>query len=411
MRTIIRGARLIDGTGVDPIPQASIEVSEGKVSRVGRQMMAPDQCSEVIDVDGKTVLPGFIDAHVHLAWAAGKSVSVPDLTLTALSNAQCALRHGITTLRDVGAVHGIPVAIRRAVMRGQVLGPRLLCSAGIVCMTGGHGWEFGGEADGVDGVLRAVRKQIREGADFIKVCTTHRAPRPEFSQSEMDALVTEAHRLGRKVACHAGVEPGYGIAVRAGVDSIEHGAMPSDDTLQEMVERGTALVPTLTVMGHGFSALNRYGQPPIKLSELLEDSTDDYDDALAYFDQSIIRLPEVLKYAVKNRIPIGAGTDAPLQNLPFYSLIYEMELLVKYGLTPMQSLMAATSVNARVLGIADKTGAIRPGLDADIVVIDGDPLEDITRVRNVDLVLRRGRLVPEPSPIPAPYCSTVDQGR
>ena len=269
-------------------------------------------------------------------------------------------------------------------------------------MTGGHGWQGGVQADGIDGIIRAVREMVRDGADFIKTTSSHRAHRPEYTLEEMMALVSEAHRLGKKVACHVGIEPGYGIAVRAGVDSIEHGCIPSDETLQEMALRHTPVSPTLSVMGNGFYEVNKFGRPPKSLDQFYTKDLDDFEDVRDYFENSTRRVREVISFARRNGIPIGAGTDAPLQNLPYYAVIYEMDRLVEFGLEPMEAIMAATSVNARILGLESKIGSLRPGLLADVIAVEGDPLSDITKMRNIRFVMKEGVVVPDPEPAPGP---------
>jgi len=390
---ILRDVRLIDGSGTDPQASVAILVEQGKVVSITSEPPRPTGDDKVIDLDGRTLIPGLIDTHVHVGFDMTRPL--PDLAYYCLSLVQGALQRGVTTLRDVGSRDGVAIALRRAIARGQVWGPRLMCSGRLITMTGGHasGNPFALEADGIDGVIRAVRKEISAGADLIKVCTTHRAPRPEFTLEELTALVVEAHRLDRKVACHAGNEPGMGLAVAAGVDSIEHGALPSDETIAEMGRRGTAWVPTLCVMGHGFDAINPISNPPVSLANLLLTEIDDYEDNRKYFDDSFKRYPYVFKQAKEHGILIGAGTDAPLQNLPYWSVQDEVVLLVQYGLSPMEALMAATSNNAQILGLESEIGQIKPGMTADLVALSGDPLSDITAVRNVSLVIHKGVVI------------------
>ncbi|MDP2859142.1 MAG: amidohydrolase family protein [Bacillota bacterium] len=396
MKKLIKCGTLVDGSGSEPVKGATLVIEDGIIKEVLASAPPVDQDTVVIDLSAKTVMPGLIDTHVHLTMGANPAAPVPEITLQTLNAAQDALRHGVTTLRDVGSGHGIGLAIRRAVARGLVLGPRVWSAHRIVTMTGGHAWQGGIQADGKDAILRAVREMVRDGADFIKTTASHRAPRPEYTQEEIDLLVAEAHRLGKKVACHVGLEPGYGMAVRAGVDSVEHGTIPTDETLEEMARRRTPVIPTLMVMGNGFYKVNRFGRPPKSLDQFYLRDLDDFEHIRDYFEESTNRVRHVIAFARKHGIPVGAGTDSPLQNLPFYSVIYETERLVEFGLEPMQAIMAATSVNARVMGLENKIGTLAPGLVADVIAVDGDPLADITKVRNVCFVMKEGKVIPDP---------------
>jgi len=402
LKTVIKCGTLIDGSGAEPVKGAAVVIEDKIIKEVLATAPPVDQDTTVIDLSDKTVMPGLTDAHVHLTYGGNPSTPVPELTLQTLSAAQEALRHGVTTLRDVGSAQGIGLGIRRAVARGLVTGPRVWSASKMLGMTGGHGWHGGVEADGKDAILQAVRTMVRDGADFIKVSSSHREPRPEYTQEEMDLFVAEAHRLGKRVACHVGLEPGYGIAVRAGVDSIEHGTIPTDETLLEMARRKTPVNPTLMVMGNGFYQVNRFGRPPKSLDQFYLPDMDDFEFVRDYFAQSTIRVREVIAYARTHGIPVGAGTDSPLQNLPFYSVIYETERLVEFGLLPMEAIMAATSVNAREMGLENKIGSIAPGLFADVIAVDGDPLADITKVRNVCFVMKEGKVIPGPEAAPGP---------
>ena len=402
MRTYIKVDSVIDATGRDPFGPATVTVEDNKIAAIDERVIVPEQGAQVIDLPGCTLLPGYMDAHVHVTGVSsrGPVPPAPDLAYRTLGSVQTALRHGVTTIRDVGSYHGIPVALRRAVARGQITGPRLICCAKLLAMTGGHAYQLGMEVDGVDNIVRAVREQIRDGADFIKTVTTHRAPLPEFTQEELDALVREAHRLNRKVSCHAGIEPGIGMAVRAGVDSIEHCWIASDDTLEEMKRRGTAITPTLAIASFSWDWPNPAKTPAVSPA-MADYYIDQVEHMRNYFTGTMKRLPYVVKWAKENGLMICAGTDAPLNDLPYYAVIYEMELLVKFGLTPMEAIIAATANNAKLFDIDKKVGRIVPGLLADLVAVSGNPLEDIKNVRNVCFVMREGKPVHDPEPSPA----------
>jgi imidazolonepropionase-like amidohydrolase len=403
MTTHIHVSRVIEGSGREPFGPATVRVEEGIITAVHQGTTGKEQGVRHVDLPGCTLLPGFMDAHVHVTGVNSKGPvpPAPDLAYRTLSSCLSALRHGVTTIRDVGSYHGIPVALRRAIARKHLVGPRLVCCAKLVAMTGGHAYQLGLEADGVDAVVKAIREQVRDGADFIKAVTTHRAPLPEFTQAELDALVAEAHRLSRKVSCHAGIEPGVMMAVQAGVDSIEHGWIASEETLQEMSRRGTVLVPTIAVTGWAFDYPGEPVITPLREAQIRQmnlDNVDILDHMRTYSAGTRQRLPEVVRRARELGIMICAGTDAPLAELPYHAVIYEMELLVKFGLTPLEAIAAATANNARLFAIDHLVGQVRPGLAADLVAVQGNPADDIRHARSVCFVMRDGAIIPDPEP-------------
>lgn len=398
MRKLLYVDSVIDGTGAPPEGPATVVVEGGKIASVekGHIKKGSEDCA--VDLTGCTLLPGFMDSHLHVTGISIRDVvpPAPDLAYRTLSNMQAALRHGVTTIRDAGSALGVPVALRRAIARGDFQGPRLLCCGQLLSITGGHVYQVAVEVDGVDECVKAVRSHVKDGVDWIKIVTTHRAPRGEFTQEELDALVTEAHRLGKRVACHAGIEPGIGMAVKAGVDSVEHCSIASDESLWGMKEKGIAVVPTL--------AINRftwdYPEPYRGDFSFLSVNMDEAQDAANYFQGSVDRLPGVVKFARENGLLIGSGTDAPLGGLPYYATIYEMGLLVKFGLTPLEAIGAATHNNAKILGVEKITGSVKPGLAADLVAVEGCPAENIDHVRNVRFVMKDGCIVRDPQSAP-----------
>lgn len=406
MATYINVERVIDGSGREPFGPATVVVEGETITRVAKVPVAAGQSDNVVDLPGCTLLPGFMDAHVHVTGvnSRGPVPPAPDLAYRTLSSCLSALRHGVTTIRDVGSYHGIPVALKRAIMRKHLVGPRLVCCAKLVAMTGGHAAGLGTEADGIDGVVRAVREQVRDGADFIKTVTTHRAARGEYTQAELDALVTAAHRLDRKVSCHAGVEPGIAMAVEAGVDSVEHGWIASDESLQAMKRRGTVLVPTLAVTNWAFDYPGEPVLTPTRQAQQAQtylENIDVLEDLKSYMEGTRRRLPDVMRLAKEYGLTICAGTDAPLAELPYHAVIYEMELLVKFGLSTLEAITAATWNNARLFGLDAKVGKVEAGLAADLVAVAGDPADRIADVRNVCFVMRDGAIIPDPEPTKA----------
>ncbi|MDP2856852.1 MAG: amidohydrolase family protein [Bacillota bacterium] len=403
MRTVIKVDRVIDGSGRDAFGPAAVVVEDNLITLVREGPMGLEQDTRIVDLPGCTLMPGLMDAHIHVTGitSRGPVPPAPDLAYRTLASVQSALRHGVTTIRDVGSYLGVPVALRRAIARKQVIGPRILACGKLIAMSGGHAYQLGMQADGVDEVVKAVREQFRDGADFIKTVTTHRAALPEFTQPELDALVAEAHRLGRKVACHAGIEPGIGMAVRAGVDSIEHCWIPSDETLAAIKARGTAIVPTLAITGFGYSYPERPQASAERTAAMLYENVDQAEAIKSYFEGTFQRLPYVMRFAKENGLLVGAGTDAPITELPYHSVIYEVELLAKFGFDAMEAICAATSNNARILGLDRVVGKIEPGLAADVIAVRGDPLQDVRALRDVCFVMRDGQVIPDPEPTQA----------
>jgi len=254
-RVILRGAALFDGTGRPPQRGLAVVVDGDRIADVQRDGNVGEPASaRVVDLTGCTLLPGLIDLHVHVGFGTHMAGHHPaSVALRAARNVRTTLLSGITTLRDVGTLDGIAIALRDAVARGDVPGSRIVPCGKIICMTGGHGSEppappgMAREADGADDCRRAVREQIKDGADAIKVTTNGPLNVVEFTQQELDAIVDEAHRCGRRVACHASILGSSQMAVRAGVDTMEHGCDLDEETARRMADQGLWLVPTLLV--------------------------------------------------------------------------------------------------------------------------------------------------------------------
>jgi imidazolonepropionase-like amidohydrolase len=346
-----------------------------------------------MDLGDVTLLPGFIDAHTHLvsqiganSFTAPVTQTLADATLGAVKYGAVTVRAGFTTVRDFGG--DATVALGKAVERGDVVAPRIVPSRHPLGITGGHcdvtGFAPGileggietGVADGVDEVLKAVRYQIKHGAQVIKTCATAGVLSMEgpvgaqqYSYEELKAMVDEAARHGIKVAAHAHGSDGILAAVRAGVASIEHGSMLTDVIIQEMKERGTYLVPTT------------YLADEIPLDEL---------PPLVRGKAELI-LPEMrrsLERAIAAGVPIAFGTDAGV--FPHGQNAGEFEIYVKLGMSPLEALRTATVHAADLLG-RDDLGFIEPGMLADIIAVPGNPLEDISVTRDVRFVMLGGR--------------------
>jgi imidazolonepropionase-like amidohydrolase len=261
--------RLIDGTGNGARERAALWVEGGRVKEVLSPREALPEGVTVVDLGDRTMLPGLIDMHVHVDYWYGQPNIMEYVegeglaALLAARNIRSSLEMGVTTVRDVSS--GTGLKLRRAVELGYVPGSRIFTSAKGICMTGGHGHECRDsvvQADGPENIRKAVREQVRAGADLIKILTSHRSEMPEYRQEELDAAVDEAHRLGFRVACHAGIMPGAKMAILAGVDTIEHGTHLTNECRELMAERGTFLIPTMIAYHSGGVAARRAKADP-----------------------------------------------------------------------------------------------------------------------------------------------------
>jgi imidazolonepropionase-like amidohydrolase len=399
----LTGGRLFDGRAVREA--AGVLVSDGRIKRVGLAGDAAPDGARIVDLAGRTLMPGLIDAHVHLKAPALEPVhgaeplwpQTPGLFVaSALTRL---LRMGFTTVRDVGSYGDEVVAARQAMRYGAFRGPRVLTCGQIVSATApGHRF-FAGmyrEADGVDDIRRAVRQQLRKGADFIKVMSTGARsveledPDPaQLTAEEIGALVDESHRLGYRTAAHAEGLAGTELSIRAGIDTIEHGMYLNQrpDLLEAMAEADQILVPTLSCFyGVAGPAANRSIEDQAARSEtwlpLLAD--------LAEYNLEQAGL--TLQAARDAGVTIALGFDwAPLGTNAL-----ELVRMVRHGLTPLQALTAATAGGAQALGLSDQVGTIEPGKLADMVVVDGDPVQEpelLMDAERIWLVLQLGEPV------------------
>jgi imidazolonepropionase-like amidohydrolase len=392
--TVVRAARWLDvGAGQIRTP-AIIVVQGGKIASLGGEVPAGAQVIELGDV---TVLPGLMDAHTHLTydiegdWVTRAVRELPaDAALRGARNARRTLEAGFTTVRDVGAPGFADVSLMKAIDSGMIPGPRILGAGNALGITGGHcdetGWAPGilehgpeeGIVDGVGAALRAVRYQLKHGAKVIKICATAgvlsfdaTVGAQQFSDEEMKVVVDEAKRHGVKVAAHAHGSEGILAAVKAGVSSIEHGSMLTDEIIKEMKTRGTYLVPTAYLL----TAMPLDALPP----------------PLAAKARQVIPLAkESHRQAVKAGVKIAFGTDAAVY--PHGLNAREFAVYVDYGMSPIEAIRTATTAAADLLGTTDR-GVIAAGKLADLVAVPGDPLKDITAMEQVSFVMKGGVVV------------------
>jgi imidazolonepropionase-like amidohydrolase len=401
---VLKAARLFDGKSSALVKPGIVVVSDGKIVATGASANAPADAI-VIDLGDATLLPGFIDAHTHLtmmyredytrAALEGLQKTVAEMAIETTTNANVTLRAGFTTVRDVGSGHYLDVGLRNAIDNRVVPGPRMLVSVHAIGATGGHcddngfreglfGKETGpenGVVNGADQARQAVRLAHKYGATVIKTCATggvlsmvDAVDAPQLTQAELDALVSEAHNLSLKTAAHAHGAEGAKRAIRAGIDSIEHGSFLDDEALNMMKERGTYLVPTLLAPhGLGEQMAQKANIPPT-IREKAE--------------RAMRAAPETFKRALAKGVKIGLGTDAAVY--PHGRNAEEFHLMVDLGMKPIDALKAGTSADADLLGMADKIGTLEAGKLADVVAVPGDPLENIRQTEHVFFVMKDG---------------------
>ena len=395
-RIAIQAGRLIDGKSDRPMENVVIVVEGDKIVSVTAGG-TPPAGAEVIDLSKQTVLPGFVDAHTHVLLNGDITAedydkqllkdSIPYRAILAERNARIALEHGFTTIRDLeteGAMYA-DVDVKAAIANGEVPGPRMQVATRAMTPTGmypllGYSWELKVPTgvqyvDGVDGARRAVREQVMYGADWIKYYSDRKYyfgpdgvlhSMVNFRDDEAKAIVDEAHRLGKKVAAHAIGSDGIAAALRAGVDTIEHGDGLTEEEIDEMAKRGIYWVPTITV--GAYVAPGRGGNW-VKMVDLEK----------AAFQK-----------ALKKGVKIALGTDAGGFDWKDLNEAEEFKYYVEYGMTPMQAIRSGTSEAAALLGWSDKMGTIEPGKWADIVAVDGNPLKDIGALEKVQFVMKGG---------------------
>lgn len=400
---VLHAARVIDGTGAAPITDGVVVVRDDRIVAVGREGAVDVPVgARVVDLGDATLLPGFIDAHVHLVGRplsdpAGDDAAVRDFAgftaITGVVNARKTLMAGFTSVRMVGAPDFDDIALRQAINTGWVPGPRIETAGHSFGITGGHCDENGfrpglededyrtGAADGVDEVRKAVRYQVKYGADVIKICATggvlsegDAVGATQYTLDEMRAVVDEAKKLDRKVAAHAHGTEGIKLAVQAGVSSIEHGSFLDEEGAKMMAQRGTYLVPTLSAGEAAEKAANSGRLTGLRAQK-------------AHAAASAMR--NAIKLALANHVPIALGTDAGVG--PHGANGHEFTLMTEWGgMSPMQSIVAGTSSAAKLLGWDQNVGTLTAGKYADVVAVAGNPLQDIHVMERPTFVMKNG---------------------
>jgi imidazolonepropionase-like amidohydrolase len=386
---VLRAPRLLDGTGSPPVEDAALLVEGGRIAYAGPAAGLPEGAdrAQTLDFPGATLLPGLVDAHVHLVASGGPDLAadVPrseaERTLAAVVNARRNLDQGVTLVRDLGAPGAEAVLVGRAVEAGTVAGPRVVAAGPAVTMTGGHIPYLGRVTDGVEAMRAAVRANLALGARCIKVVATGGVltmgvdPRePAYTQAELDALVEEAHRLGLTVAAHAIGEGGVAAALRAGADSIEHGMFLDEAAIELFLKTGARLSATF-LAPHGILS-----GPTVP--GWIKDRARPAAEAQARW----------FRAAVSAGVRTVAGTDAGTPDNPHGGVAREVAFMVEAGLDALAAVRAATAEAADLLGVSDR-GVLRQGAAADVLVADGDVAADVHALQRPLAVFQDGRRV------------------
>lgn len=400
----IRAGHVLDIDTGERLVDQVIVIEDGRIAEVASANdVDADDAAQTIDLGEHTVLPGLTDAHVHFTSDHDKhgyrrlADSLPRMTLTGARNARNTLMAGFTTVRNVGAPGFSDVALRDAIAAGDIPGPRMLVSGPPIGITGGHcsdnnllppRFEATGEgvADGPWAARHAVRQNVKFGVDMIKTCSTGgvlskgtRVGAPQYTLEELTALVDEAHMHGRKVASHAHGTEGIRTAIEAGVDSIEHASLIDAAGIQRAVELGTALSMDIYVTEYILGAGEEAGILPESLEKERQVGTRQRENFAAALEAGAV---------------IAFGTDAGVY--PHGDNARQLSRMTRFGMTPLQALQAATVTNARLFGLQDEIGRIRPGYRADLIAVAGDPLENIEILEQVDFVMKNGDVYKSP---------------
>jgi imidazolonepropionase-like amidohydrolase len=395
----IRAGRVIDVVAGKVLTDQVLIVRGDRIESVGAASAANIPAgAKVIDLSAYTVLPGLIDTHTHVTSDPtlppyhGYGLSHPRVALKGAANARATLLSGVTTIRDVGAIGYTDIALRDAINDGDVPGPRMLASGPSLGITGGHcddnmlAPEFDhasdGVADGVEGVRRIVRRNVKYGADVIKYCGTGgvfskgtTVGGQQYTAEEVAALIDEAHMHGRKVAVHAHGADGIKVAIRAGVDTVEHASLVDDEGLQLAKKAGTFL--SMDIYNTEYTQTE--GPKRGELDEFLRK-----DREVAEIQRQNFRK------AVKLGIKLTMGTDTGVHR--HGDSPKQLAIMVRYGMSPMQAIQAATLVGADALGLKNQTGALAPGHFADVIAVKGDPIADIRLLEQVQFVMKAGEV-------------------
>ena len=406
--TVIHAGLLINGESSVPSPEMSIVIEGSKIQAIETGYITPDSEDEFIDLSGYTVLPGLMDMHVHLSSEYSKnsyqeriSLNAGDYAIRAVSNAEKTLMAGFTSVRNLGDRGGVSISLRNAIKKEIVIGPRIFSSGTTIASSGGHGDSTNslnqsltsdpGPAEGivnsVNDASKAVRFRYKEGADLIKITATggvlsnaKNSQNPQLTEEEISQIVNMAKDYGFKVAAHAHGSEGIKRAVRAGVHSIEHGTLMDDEGMRLMREKGTYYVPTIIA---GLWVAEK-AQDPDFFPELVRPKAAEIGP----------QIKSTFGKAYQAGVKIAYGTDTGVS--AHGNNATEFKHMVEAGMPPMKAIQSATIEAAKLLGEYDQLGSLVQGKIADIIAVNGNPIEDITALEEVDFVMKSGKIYKSP---------------
>lgn len=405
MTTLIRADRLIDGTGAAPVSDAILVVEDGKIASVHSGKVPEGVVkgeAETIDMTGCTILPGLIDIHVHLNLPGDgtlleEAMREPEGVLVATSALAVgkALAAGITTVRDVGAYGSTSIAVRRALQLGHGEGARVIACGQPITITGGHTWYFGGEADGEDGLRRKVREMIRIGAEFIKVMASGggtvgtQSWNPAYTPRELAMLVEEAHRADRRITAHCLCAQSILDVIEAGFDQIEHAGFITDGKGNQSYD--PAVADKLAKSGIPVTSTLAVGGAIMREKAMKTSFTATEEAFFARWTKTHATNLDQFRKLRAAGVNFVAGTDAGWRFTRIDDQPMEIALVHEGGMSPLEAITASTGFAAKVMGVEDKLGTLTPGLAADVLVVSGNPLDDLAKLRDVRLVMQGGK--------------------
>ena len=386
--TLLHAGTLLTHANQPPLTDVSVVIEDGAIQQVSKGFLSIDELDNdgqeidvtLIDLKDRFVLPGLIDSHVHLQIGNNNKkgpseLTDADLAFSGAQSARLTLEAGFTTVRDLGGTNQSVFTLRDAIANNLIPGPRVLAAGNSIAITGGHGGTF---CDGVADCRKAAREQIYRGADVIKIGATDGGDgyfddQPQMYVDEMEATVTSAKRLRRKVAAHAHTLLGMKQAIKAGVDSIEHGSFIDKEAAKAMKKKGVFLVPTLMVSDNLVRDMHLMPKPLQMRVQLILDSTH-----------------KTLGNAYKSGVRFANGSDAGV--VRHGDNARELEWLVDIGMSPAEAIEAATMNAAELLGLEGEIGTIEAGKSADIIAVANNPLADITALKEIDFVMKQGKV-------------------
>lgn len=388
MITVFTNANILDVIGETTIKNGSVLVEDGTIKEVGANIAVPEG-AKVIDLGGKTMLPGIFNCHVHMCSDAGngrrEQISDASAAIRGIKNLRTLVNSGVTYIRDAGSPHYIDIDLHEAQLRGDIVAPEMQTAGRCICMTGGHGHDSGREADGPDDCRKAAREQLKAGATWIKVMATGgvmtkgvEPGSPQLTEEELRAAIEEAHKAGAKSFTHAQGMTGIKNALRAGVDSIEHGFFMDDWCFDFMKEHNVFFVPTLAapywIKVNGTAA----GIPDYMVRKV---------------ENTIEAHQDTFRRAHKAGVKIALGTDAGTPFNKYDLTCYECVLMVENGMTPMEAIQCGTINAAELMSVDATHGSITPGKRANFAIFEEDPLEDIHALLNCAMTVIGGEVV------------------